>query len=466
MADRDEATEIGRLPLLAEVPRIGRRRRVTGRVRVSVTTGVVEEQVEGLCRSREADVHRVPVGLEVDVAPPVRQEGDVIIIPVVAEKLVLVRRLVVTEEIHLRLRQEETPVTLAASVARQIVTVTRLPPEPDEPPSRIDETISGDIETMNRTITAMFDTRAEADRAAETLRAMKAQNVRIHAAEGDGTAGAAPRDEDRGILGAIADLFVPDDDRATYSEGLRRGAMLVSAEVGEADLDAAMDAMEAAGAVDLDTREEEWRGSGWVAGTPGMAAGRSATGASAMTSATDATPDKVTRMHDAGAATTGAGMTAPSTSGAARVDPSGATGPAGQEAGREESIPMAEEHLRVGKRAAQGGRVRVRSYVVETPVEEQVTLREERVHVERHAADRPATGEETALFRDRTIEAEESVEEAVVQKDVRVTGEVVVSKDATEHTETIRDTVRRTEVDVDDSSVANDPTRRGDKGAA
>jgi len=462
MADRDEATEIGRMPLLVEVPRIGRQRRVTGRVRVAVTTEVTEEQVEGLCRSREAELRRVPIGREVEEAPPVRQEGDVIIIPVIAEKLVLVRRLVLTEEIHLRLRLDETPVTLAASVARQTVTVDRLPPEAAEPPFRIDDTISGKIETMNRTITAMFDTRDEADRAAESLRALRGQNVRVHAAEGAGTASAAPRDEDRGILAAISDLFVPDDDRATYNEGLRRGSTLVSAEVAEADIDAAMDAMEAAGAVDLDTREEEWRGSGWVGGTAGMAAGTGLTGGA--TGATGASPDSVTRMHDQGTATTGAGMTAPSTSGAARIDPSGGTGAAAT--GREESIPMAEETMRVGKRAAQGGRVRVRSYVVETPVEEQVTLREERVHVEHHAADRPATGEEAALFRDRTIEAEESVEEAVVQKDVRVTGEVVVSKDSTEHTETIRDTVRRTEVDVDDSSAANDPARRGDKGAA
>jgi stress response protein YsnF len=93
----------------------------------------------------------------------------------------------------------------------------------------------------------------------------------------------------------------------------------------------------------------------------------------------------------------------------------------------------------------------VRSYVVETPVEEQVTLREEHVNVQRVPADRAATASEANLFQDRVIEAEESTEEAVVQKDVRVTGEVVVNKETTEHTETVRDTVRRTEVDVDET---------------
>lgn len=130
---------------------------------------------------------------------------------------------------------------------------------------------------MDRTITAMFDTRAEAEQAAHALRQMGAQDVRIRATEGTAAPGARP-EEDRGILAAIADLFVPDDDRNTYGEGLRRGHVLVSAEVPEAQLDSAMDMMEAAGAFDLDTRAEEWRGSGWVSTTPRGAAGTSLTG--------------------------------------------------------------------------------------------------------------------------------------------------------------------------------------------
>jgi stress response protein YsnF len=111
--------------------------------------------------------------------------------------------------------------------------------------------------------------------------------------------------------------------------------------------------------------------------------------------------------------------------------------------------------------------VRVHSYIVETPVEEQVRLREERVHVERRPANSPGiAGEE--LFRERVIEAEERSEEAVVAKEARVTGEVVVNKETTERTETIRDTVRRTEVEVNEDDVANtnrtDTTRTGRTG--
>jgi uncharacterized protein (TIGR02271 family) len=118
-------------------------------------------------------------------------------------------------------------------------------------------------------------------------------------------------------------------------------------------------------------------------------------------------------------------------------------------AGREEVIPVAEEQVRIGKRDVSHGRVRVRSYVVETPVQEQVALREENVRVERRPVDRPSTGNE-GLFKERVIEAEERAQEAVVSKDARVKEEIAVKKDATSRTETVSDKVRRTEVEVED----------------
>ena len=93
-----------------------------------------------------------------------------------------------------------------------------------------------------------------------------------------------------------------------------------------------------------------------------------------------------------------------------------------------EKIALVEERLTVGKRTVAGGSVRVRSYVLETPVEEQVSLRDETVSIERRAADRPVTGADGAAFRDRTIEATETDQEAVVAKTARVTGELVMRK--------------------------------------
>ena len=123
-----------------------------------------------------------------------------------------------------------------------------------------------------------------------------------------------------------------------------------------------------------------------------------------------------------------------------------------------DTIKVMEERLRVGKREVAAGAVRVRSYVVERPVEEQVRLHEERVQIERHPVDRPVTAADAAAaFQERTIEAHATAEEAIVGKDVRVVEEIGIRKEATDRTETVRDTVRKTEVDVEDTSATVHP---------
>ena len=119
-----------------------------------------------------------------------------------------------------------------------------------------------------------------------------------------------------------------------------------------------------------------------------------------------------------------------------------------------------EEELRIGKRDVSNGRVKVRSYVTETPVSENVSLRNENVEVTRGTVDQPLTGTEDA-FVDRTIEAEEHREEAVVSKDARVVEEISLRRTAEQREETISDTVRKTEVEIDDerdSGVRTDGT--------
>ena len=113
-------------------------------------------------------------------------------------------------------------------------------------------------------------------------------------------------------------------------------------------------------------------------------------------------------------------------------------------------IPVVEERLNVGKRMVDSGRVRVRSYAVEEAVSENVTLHDETVQVDRRVVDRAVAPGDEALFADKVIEATETREQAVVSKDARVVGEVGIRKDATQRTETISDTVRRTEVEVED----------------
>lgn len=112
-------------------------------------------------------------------------------------------------------------------------------------------------------------------------------------------------------------------------------------------------------------------------------------------------------------------------------------------------IPIIEENVEVGKREVRTGGVRVRSRIVERPVEESVRLREEQVNVERNSVDRPATSEDLENFKERDIEMVERAEVPVVNKEARVVEEVSIGKEVEERKETIKDTVRKTEVDVE-----------------
>src|SRR6185312_11478741 len=117
----------------------------------------------------------------------------------------------------------------------------------------------------------------------------------------------------------------------------------------------------------------------------------------------------------------------------------------------EEVIPLAEEVLVIGKRTVNTGTTRIRRYVVETPVEQQVSLIRERVVVERR---RPVTNEVTGeSLTELTIEVVETDEVPVVAKSVQLREEVVVRTERTEHVETVRDTVRQDEVEIEHANT-------------
>ncbi len=264
-----------------------------------------------------------------------------------------------------------------------------------------------------RTLTAMFKTRNEAERAEQTLTSELGLNrSMIQTSPGTGVTDAgydpARPYEEKGFFASLKSLMLPEEDRYAYAEGMRRGAVLLNAKVDEGQIGRASDILEHAGAMDLDAQETEWRKSGWT-GYDASAHGSLRGGAAAGTVPTAA--------------------------------------------GQDETIKVVEERLVVGKRAVEGGRVRVRSYVVETPVEANVTLHQERVTVERHPVDRAATTADLAAFQERTIEARATNEEAVVAKEARIVEEIGVRKEAADRVETVRDTVRKTQVEVDDSSA-------------
>jgi uncharacterized protein (TIGR02271 family) len=329
------------------------------------------------------------------------------------------------------------------------------------------------------TITAIFDSYRQAQDARDRL-------VSLGLAEGDvrvvsqgasdGTTTTDHPDGHKGIWESIKDFFIADEDRETYTEGLRRGAFLLTARVDDRNLNEARSSLESSGAIDLDQRVEEWRSSGWQANTGSRMGSDVSAGSSARAASnSDALADtlaasepvtmgapipepatastRTTASSDSGIGEAGERISASASRGATQSsNMSSNVRSARSDASSEESLPVIEERLRVGKRDVTRGSVRVRAYVVEEPVHEDVTLREERVEVERRpvAGRSSAAGSDGSLLQERTIEMTEHGEEAVVQKDAVVTEEVVVRKFTGERTEGIDETVRHTEVDVDE----------------
>ncbi|MBV9538285.1 MAG: YsnF/AvaK domain-containing protein [Acidisphaera sp.] len=125
----------------------------------------------------------------------------------------------------------------------------------------------------------------------------------------------------------------------------------------------------------------------------------------------------------------------------------------------ERVIQLAEEQLQVGKRVVETGRTRIRRYVVETPVEERIRLRTERVVIERR---RPVSGSGLSpdAFTETTTDVVERSEQPIVSKTARIGEEVVVRTDADEREETVRDTVRREDVEVTQAGTETNVTGR------
>jgi uncharacterized protein (TIGR02271 family) len=270
----------------------------------------------------------------------------------------------------------------------------------------------------------MFDSQGDAQRAVDRLidAGIPAGSVRLVPGYENDTPVTDRTEHHRGFFASLADLFMPDEDRYTYAEGLSRGGyMVVASDLDTAYYDRAVDILDDEGSIDLDEREQSWRSEGWSGyqadSTAELGYGSSGIGA-------------------AGLGTTGLG-----TSGYA------ASTETDRLAGRtdDEVIPVVDERLVVGKL----GRVRVRSYLREEPVSANVNLHEERVTLERRPVDRALSDADTA-FRDRTIEAEAHAEEAVIGKEARVTEEISLRKEGFERQETVTDTVRKTEVEIED----------------
>lgn len=193
-----------------------------------------------------------------------------------------------------------------------------------------------------------------------------------------------------GLIGALVGSGIPEEHAEVYEEGIKSGGIVLRAYPRNAE--------------DLAFIEDKWE---------------------------DCGGEQIFTYE-------GEEMTEVKTADTRRVDADGAV------------IPVIEEELHVGKRTVESGGVKVRTDVKEIPVEETVKLREENVVVERTPVNRPVSDADIEAVKDGDLTITERAEKAVVGKAARVVEEVVVGKKVDEHTETISDTVRRTDVDVEE----------------
>ena len=256
----------------------------------------------------------------------------------------------------------------------------------------------------DETIVAVYDTAAHADLAASDLRAagVPENAISVHASTSSASGTIATSSTPVQEQGFWSSLFggEPDHDTAVYDRSITAGSTVVTVKTPETHVTRVMEILEKHHPIDIDERA------------------------------------------------TGYGLTQTTTTARQPLVAPAPMATADRAAGTGDTIQLAEESLAVGKRVVNRGGTRIRRFVVETPIEENVTLHDEKVTLERRpvADGRPMAADE---FGEKTIEMTASSEEAVVSKTARVVEEVGLRKEATDRVETIRDTVRKEEVEIE-----------------
>ena len=274
------------------------------------------------------------------------------------------------------------------------------------------------VEPMSRTVAALYDSRAEAEHARERLTSdLRPKSSRIIS-------------EDTGD--SVDGLKIARTDAVAYREAVRRGGHLLVAEVSSsASPRRIIELLEQSVGERADERvDRQWGHKHIRAELVGNTASDQPDETSAGQGREPEVGSEVEPISKAPA------------------EPTAASPP------REEArIPVIEEEVRIGKRKVVGGGSRVRSFTREAPAEEQVSLKDEFVDVERRPAERQLTDIEVeagGFFKERVFEVAEMREEPVITKVAVVREEVIVTRTVKERTETVHDTVRYTEVEVED----------------
>lgn len=255
---------------------------------------------------------------------------------------------------------------------------------------------------MTQTVIGVFDTSDSAYGAVDTLidQGVDKSSIFISSKEGSGAGPGLKGQPMSAIRNFLSELFGPEDSQDVdyYAKKISSGGLLLSVDVtDETDVEAISKAIEEAGALDIEAL-------------------------------------RLTQGDDE------------SSSGAES---------------KSQAVPVIEEQTEVGKRQVAKGKVRVVSRMVETPVREEVTLKEEHASIKRRPVDEPVNPADVDALAGETIEVEETAEVPIVTKSARIVEEVEVGKESSERVETVEDTERRTEVEIERETPQ--PERKGRK---
>jgi uncharacterized protein (TIGR02271 family) len=229
-----------------------------------------------------------------------------------------------------------------------------------------------------------------------------------------------------GLIGALVDWGVPREHAETYAEGIRRGGTLVIIRTEERHGSLAAGILNRHNPVDIERKAEEWRqGEDWKEYDPD---------ARPAEAVEDFEEERVYNAQEEAVPVTGSDRDAP--------------------------IPVVEEEMKIQHRQVDKGGVNVSSHISEEPLEKEVDLRREHYYQERRPADRDATEQDLTAFEEGVMEFNEIIEEPVIEKKARVTEEVRVIKKIDHERQTLRETLRTQQVEVE--HFAGDERRSDD----
>ena len=300
----------------------------------------------------------------------------------------------------------------------------------------------------SETIVAVFTTSAQADKAARDLEAagVPAGAIERHSKERGGAQSGGQRPRKSGPQGTgfffwdmMFGLQSEHHDRSEHERSIERGETVLAVTVADEDADAVMSILERQSPLDVDAQATE-RGSAEAEAAPEQRREE-------VPARAEASGRQRAREQEQEEAARGRKSERKSA----------------ETAEGEEVIPLAEESLQVGKRTVNRGTNEIRRYVVESPVEKTVSLRDQRATLERR---RPVTDEATGdALTEKTVEVTETSEVPETQKVARLKEEVVVRREAVDREEKVRDTVRRDQIAVEDATEGSRETPRPRKSA-